>query len=178
MPWLSRCLCSHRSCIISTNPRSPLPSRILDVQANDSADGLRLCSGDGRHGLYVTLNHVWGKRQVITTTLSIIQARMANIELTDLSQTFQDSVVVATNMNVRYLWIDSLCIIQDSFDDWAKESSRMGEYYMNSLFNILAISASDGSGGCFIAGNPLQITPCQVNIHFPGLRKTSPKRCS
>jgi hypothetical protein len=169
MTWLSQCLSSHEFCIISTNPSPPLPSRILDVQASESADGLCLCSGDGRHGSYVTLSHVWGEAQVITTTLSTIQARMANIEISDLSQTFQDAVDVARNMNVQYLWIDSLCIIQDSFDDWVKESSRMGEYYLNSLFNISAVSASNGNEGCFMARNPLETTPCRVSIRFPGV---------
>ena len=145
MSWLSQCLSSHELCALSTNPCPPLPSRVLDVEAEESHNRLRLCSGDGRYGSYVTLSHVWGQAQVITTTLATLKARLTTIEIRDLSRTFQDAVVVARNMKVQYLWIDSLCIIQDSFDDWAKESSKMGEYYMNSQFNISAVSASDSS---------------------------------
>jgi hypothetical protein len=93
----------------------------------------------------------------------------------DLSRTFQDAVIVARELNVRYLWIDSLCIIQDSFEDWAQESARMGQYYMNSLFNISAVSASDGSNGCFMTRNTLNITPCQVQIRFPGVNQDNSK---
>jgi hypothetical protein len=100
---------------------------------------------------------------------------MVGIEMKDLSQTFADAVTATREMNVRYLWIDSLCIIQDSFDDWAAESSKMGEYYMNSLFNISAVSASDGSEGCFTARNPLQIAPCHVNILFPATTQDKSK---
>jgi hypothetical protein len=72
-------------------------------------------------------------------------------------------------MAIRYLWIDSLCIIQDCSEDWEKESSRMGEYYMNSLFNVAAVSASNGDGGCFMNRNPLTLTPCPVRIRLPGI---------
>lgn len=167
--WLSQCLSCHELCALSTDPFPPLPSRILDVRAEESPDHLRLCSGEGRHGPYVTLSHVWGKVRVITTTLSTIKARMNAIETDSLPRTFQDAVIVAREMNIRYLWIDSLCIIQDSINDWTKESSKMGEYYMNSLFNISAVSASDSSVGCFMARNPRHTTPCKINFCFPGI---------
>lgn len=87
--------------------------------------------------------------------------------MNDLSQTFRDAVILARQMLIRYLWIDSLCIIQDSADDWRAESSKMGEYYMNALFNIAAVSSSDGSAGCFMARDALPLTPCPISIRFP-----------
>ncbi|UPL01781.1 hypothetical protein LCI18_012715 [Fusarium solani-melongenae] len=67
----------------------------------------------------------------------------------ELPKTFRDTIVVARTLGVRYLWIDALCIIQDSQEDWERESALMGSVYANALCNIPA-SASDGpEGGLF-----------------------------
>ncbi len=85
----------------------------------------------------------------------------------DLSTTFRDAVTIAREMNVRYLWIDSMCIIQNDTKDWEQESVKMGSYYSNALFNIAAVSASDGSGGCFSKHNSHETTPCPMTIKVP-----------
>ena len=116
---------------------------------------------------YITLSHVWGKAQIITTTTSTLAERMEGIAMESLSNTFRDAVEVARQINVRYLWIDSLCIIQNDLADWEKESAKMGSYYSNALFNIAAVSSSDGSGGLFTSRNPRQIAPCPITVVFP-----------
>jgi len=42
-----------------------------------------------------------------------------------LCQNFKDAITVTRHLGFQYIWIDSLCIIQDSFDDWDKESAQM-----------------------------------------------------
>ena len=56
--------------------------------------------------------------------------------LEDLSATFRDAVVTTRKLGYQYLWIDSLCIIQDSVEDWAYESSQMQHYYKNAILTI------------------------------------------
>ncbi|KAI1856994.1 uncharacterized protein JN550_013487 [Neoarthrinium moseri] len=65
-----------------------------------------------------------------------------------LPKTFQDAVLITKQLGVRYLWIDSLCIIQDSGEDWAVESSKMADIYQKSHITIAAVSSSDSRGGC------------------------------
>jgi hypothetical protein len=125
---------------------------------------LSLCPSEGLHGPYATLSHVWGHVQIMTTTLATIEDRMRAISLDDLSRTFRDAVVLARKMAIRYLWIDSLCIVQDCVDDWRSESSKMGRYYSNALLNIAAVSSPDGNGGCFMDRGLLPLTPCPVSI--------------
>jgi hypothetical protein len=165
--WLQTCLTNHALCTISTPPNPPLPSRVLDVEAPDSPSGVALCSSKGRHGPYVSLSHVWGRSQIITTTNATLHERIISISIEDLSETFHDAVVLTRHMSIRYLWIDSLCIIQDNAEDWRAESSKMGEYYMNAVFNVAAVSSSDGSGGCFMTRDILPLTPCPILIRFP-----------
>lgn len=167
--WLDKCLTTHAPCKRSASHSSALPSRVLDVECQMSSSGLSLCSSEGLHGPYVTLSHVWGHSQIITTTLATLDKRIRSISMGDLSQTFRDAVFVARQMSIRYLWIDSLCIIQDSVDDWNAEASKMGQYYMNAFFNIAAVSSADGDGGCFKARDALTLTPCPVSIRFPNL---------
>jgi hypothetical protein len=67
----------------------------------------------------------------------------------DLPQTFQDAITITRNLGYRYLWIDSLCIIQDSTEDWELESRKMGSIYRDALLNISADAAENGQEGIF-----------------------------
>ncbi|KAH8754510.1 hypothetical protein BGZ57DRAFT_717563, partial [Hyaloscypha finlandica] len=64
--------------------------------------------------------------------------------LNGLPPTFRNTVNVTRALGYRYLWIDSLCILQGSYDSWGNESSKMQEYYMNA---ILTIPLDDMEGG-------------------------------
>jgi hypothetical protein len=70
-----------------------------------------------------------------------------------LPKTFQDAINMAGFLEIEFLWIDSLCILQDDVDDWAKESSLMTNVYDGSYVNIVAPGAIDGSVGCFFYRN-------------------------
>jgi Heterokaryon incompatibility protein (HET) len=66
-----------------------------------------------------------------------------------LPKTFQDALEVTRYFGVRYLWIDSLCILQDSQDDWRRESALTGQIYQDSYCNIAAMTAQDPTEGLF-----------------------------
>jgi hypothetical protein len=67
--------------------------------------------------------------------------------INDLPATSRDAVLVTRALNQRYLWIDSLCIIQKGPLDWAKQSSLMGDIYANSYLTLAATTASDDCAG-------------------------------
>jgi hypothetical protein len=67
----------------------------------------------------------------------------------DLPKTFQDAILLTRSLGIQYLWIDSLCIVQDDLNDWAEESSRMSQIYTNATLTIAAAAAKDGAGGFF-----------------------------
>jgi hypothetical protein len=83
---------------------------------------------------------------VKTLNANIEQFKDAII-LDSLSQTFQDAIRVVRWLGIEYIWIDSLCIVQDDENDWLQESERMGSVYANAYVTIAATSAVDGSGG-------------------------------
>jgi len=75
--------------------------------------------------------------------------RKEKIEWLQLSKMFQDATTITHTLGFRYIWIDSLCIIQDDIAGWERESAKMASIYENSALTISAIHASDGDGGCF-----------------------------
>ena len=72
---------------------------------------------------------------------------MTTIATTELSKTFQDAIGITRILGIRYIWIDALCIIQDSELDWKRESAQMFRIYSSSYCNLAASSARDGSHG-------------------------------
>jgi len=91
----------------------------------------------------ITLSHRWGDALRVTLTQLSRAEMLRGIKLTSLPMTFQDAIILARNLGVSYLWIDALCIIQDSKSDWALESAEMSRIYSCSLLTIAASSARD-----------------------------------
>ncbi|KAH9211285.1 hypothetical protein DL95DRAFT_306385, partial [Leptodontidium sp. 2 PMI_412] len=80
---------------------------------------------------------------------------MSSIPWDQLSKTFQDAIRITLKLDIMYPWIDSLCIIQGSQDDWEREAGQMESVYRNSYLNIAATGASNGSTGCFFERSAL-----------------------
>jgi len=93
-----------------------------------------------------------------------INEMMKNIPFNTLSKTFQEAIQAARCLGLRYIWIDSLCIIQDSEDDWKKESTTMCDIYSGSMINIAATASKNGAEGCFRDRTPDKVNPCKVGI--------------
>lgn len=143
---LRKCLEEHTGCRESQDcdwwPRRLLLTRKHEgrcvVQLIDTKDH-RPLSG------YAALSHCWGSEQLTCTTSDNIRSHQDVITLTTLPRTFQDAITVAVKMNVAYLWIDSLCIIQGDNDDWAQHAEMMDKIYENALFVVAATCSSAGS---------------------------------
>jgi hypothetical protein len=75
---------------------------------------------------------------------------MEAIPFERLPLTFKDALKILRGLSLDYIWIDSLCIIQDSEEDWQKESSLMSSVYGGSTVTIAASSARNASQGCFL----------------------------
>ncbi len=127
-----------------------LPRRVLDVGDGEELENLQLKETESStQGRYIALSHCWGKSLPIKTTTKNLLEHSQNIRMSDLTQTFRDAVFLTRQFNIRYLWIDSLCILQDSRTDWETESAKMGDYYGSSWLTIAAGMSTDGLKGCF-----------------------------
>ncbi|PQE24438.1 heterokaryon incompatibility protein [Rutstroemia sp. NJR-2017a BBW] len=112
---------------------------------------------------YLTLSHVWGdlNNRFTLNTSNFEELVNRGICWQRLPKTFQDAVLITHRLGFEYLWIDCLCIIQDSKEDWNREAPRMASVYGNSACNIAALG-KDSHAGCFQDRNPLSYSPCRV----------------
>jgi hypothetical protein len=124
------CIKEHAKCKESGSRNGWNPTRVLDVRTTD-LPSLRLhgTSTPDEPLVYTTLSHCWGKLKIHKLLMSNIAASKISIDPSKLTKTFQDAIEITRRLRIRYLWIDSLCIIQDSLEDWKHESLLMGFVY-------------------------------------------------
>lgn len=109
----------------------------------------RLLCNLASFGHYVTLSHCWGNTVIVQTTTKTLHAHKEQIPIAGLTKTFRDAIIITRNLGFQYLWIDSLCIIQDDAKDWETESALMAEVYGSSILTIAASSSNNSLTGCF-----------------------------
>jgi hypothetical protein len=141
--WLTECLHSHPD--YQASQEAQLPTRVVDVGCR--GENPRLYITNGEKGTYVTLSHCWGSFVPLRNTNSTLASHLSRIEIAKMPKTFQDAVRVTHLLGFKYIWIDSLCIIQDSKKDWDIESSRMQDGYSHAALNISADAALDSTAG-------------------------------
>ncbi|KAJ4184958.1 hypothetical protein NW755_008872 [Fusarium falciforme] len=96
---------------------------------------------------YVALSHCWGKGMMFRALKENIETLAKAVDFRRLPRTFQDAIKAARGLSVRYLWIDSLCIIQDDQEDWKREAARMQQVFSNATCIIAASSAGSSAVG-------------------------------
>lgn len=126
-----------------------LPRRVIDVQSESAEDSISLLETDGDLGTYMTLSHCWGKTHHVSTVKENIELRKRGISWNSLPLTFRDAILVTRALGIRYLWIDSLCIVQNDLLDWEIESAKMGSIYSCSFLNLAATRSPNSQGGLF-----------------------------
>lgn len=161
------CIDSHSVCQNANSMGDTWhPSRLLDISILDADSKIRLLISDKQFpdGPYVTLSHCWGSIGFPKLLNKNLEDFQAGILVSDLPKTFQDAIQVTRALGMRFLWIDALCIIQDSPEDWRSEAAMMGSIYKHALCNIAATGAIDGSVGCFSNRNDLFVQPCKIEL--------------
>ncbi|KAL1836744.1 hypothetical protein VTJ49DRAFT_4719 [Mycothermus thermophilus] len=143
--WLQTCLTEHETC--GRGDRTTWPSRVVDVSTSDP-DTIRLYKPSPcEQGQYACLSYCWGGPQNVTLTRSSLNRLFSGIPVRELGQTIRDAVEVTRRLGLRYLWVDALCIIQDSDEDKDVELSRMSKIYQQATVTIAAadpVSSEDG----------------------------------
>ncbi|KAL6691323.1 heterokaryon incompatibility domain-containing protein [Trichoderma pleuroticola] len=124
-----------------------MPTRVIDVR-NDSIRLVETSNNTNDH--YVALSHCWGKlkkEERFCTYAHNIDALKIDIPYKALPKTFQDAVTVTRALGVPYLWIDSLCIIQEDEKDWESEATRMEEVFSSAYCTIAASRGTSSLSG-------------------------------
>jgi diadenosine tetraphosphatase ApaH/serine/threonine PP2A family protein phosphatase len=161
--WVDDCTEKHIICI-DIQSVSYTPTRLIDV-GSDLLEP-RLVESCGTLAEYVALSHCWGGSLPLRTTSTNYHTHVEAIPLGDMPATFQDAVKVTRAIGYRYLWIDCLCIIQDSEPDWVRECALMGQVYAGAAVTIAASQSTSPMDGLLkLADGPS--LACSIPIYWP-----------
>jgi hypothetical protein len=142
--WLKECS-SHKNCGI-VRP-TQLPSRVIEVSPENDPGTPRILESIAIVDYYIALSYCWGLNQTGLTTESNLKARLQRLSMGTLSRTIQDAVLVTRKIGVKYLWVDAVCIIQDSPEDKNVELAKMCNIYQDALVTIVAANAANANQG-------------------------------
>ncbi|KAF7945764.1 uncharacterized protein EAE97_004802 [Botrytis byssoidea] len=164
--WMIDCF-NHKLCreMIGT-----LPTRVIYIDENPNI-APRLVEPKGQVAAYATLSYCWGKigqlRLEKANHLQFLNALPVQI----LSKTTKDAIRVTRALSIKYLWVDALCIIQDSAEDKSRKLAVMGNIYSRSVITIGAANGDHAYAGLFAKRDPHQQRPCPVyEIENNGLK--------
>ncbi|TEY48285.1 hypothetical protein BOTCAL_0296g00050 [Botryotinia calthae] len=144
------------------------PTRLIYVGSQDAGDLPKLVDGQEclYKGGYLVLSYCWGMTpknapwQLTTTTMPLFATE---IPLRILPQTLHDAVMLTRKLGEHYIWIDSMCILQDSAEDWQFEASNMASIYGSAVMTIVAASSSV-YGGVTDRRNPLRNSAASLDL--------------
>ncbi|KAJ6023809.1 HET-domain-containing protein [Penicillium herquei] len=194
--WLRCCDETHERRVCNPRPEASsgtlptpiLPTRLVDV-GDESSDTLFLRNfhpksperedtdqESGENIEYIALSHCWGqlpehrKAEYCLSVENLNERQTTGFQLSKLPLTFRDAITVTRRLGKKYLWIDSLCIIQsgDNQADWQKEARRMETIFSNAYCTLAATSATNSDSG-FLARsytrNPRPYIKIRSQIH-------------
>ena len=145
---------------------SALPTRLLHIAG---VNNVRLVTTDQLSNIekefvrYNCLSHRWGDPQPLITTKENLESFQKGISWAAMPRTFQDAIVFTYKLGIRYMWIDSLCILQKDVEDWQHEGSRMAEIYKNACLTISATYSNVSTTGlCRDVPSFLTAYTCQI----------------
>ncbi|KAK1775307.1 heterokaryon incompatibility protein-domain-containing protein [Copromyces sp. CBS 386.78] len=158
---INHCRDTHQNCN-SYSISATLPKRVVFV-GTAAEPTLRLYESQGERDPYICLSYCWGQRDFLRTRVDNFESHKTYIEPHHLPPTLSDAISHTRRLGVRYIWIDSLCIIQDSLLDWREEAGKMASIFHNSFLVLSATGSSDAYGGLY-ASFPSDFTTFALRV--------------
>ncbi|KAF4986163.1 hypothetical protein FGRMN_10963 [Fusarium graminum] len=132
----------------STYAAEECAARLVEIISTGFDIQLRLVKASVDCTPYVALSYRWGNLDAVwQTTTENLDLRLTDLPIDELPKTISDAIKVTNALGFKWVWIDSLCIIQDDKDDWAREAIKMASIYQNAIVTIAAGSSPDAKAG-------------------------------
>ncbi len=144
--WHQSCNTNHTTCAKQTPINNP-GFRLVDLR---NPPTLYVCEGLGNVDRYATLSYRWGDQPPLKlTTSTLAQFSTRGLSSDDLPATIKDAVRLCQSLEIPFLWVDCLCIIQDSVSDWHQQAIQMGTIFNQAAVVIRAAAGDDCTHGLF-----------------------------
>ncbi|ROW04998.1 hypothetical protein VSDG_00080 [Cytospora chrysosperma] len=144
-----------------------MPTRLVDISGYEEgyvrlvvSSNIPKDSGE----LYLALSHCWGRKPFLVMQQHNKEEFENSVLVSSLAPNFQDAILVTRQLGFRYVWIDSLCIIQGSKEDWDNEAPMMNKVYRNAFLTLGAMASPHGYGGLFRNRDPKMTGLCPFKI--------------
>jgi hypothetical protein len=156
--WLMRCEQDHLRC---RSVAAFLPKRLLAIKSDDvvclveQATLAALPEAGQASTRYACVSHCWGRtRSKHITYHHNLASNLGGIPIAELPVTFRHAIEIVQALGIEYLWIDSLCIIQDDIEDWDIHVELMADIYRSAYITLAAGDSIDDDGGFFLEADP------------------------
>lgn len=167
--WMDTCEREHKSEHLDATAKDSEwhPKRLIDL-TNPKKPRLLETASESPSGHYATLSHCWGPNpQFLTLLERNLDSFREEIPLADLPRSFQDAIFVCCHLGIRYLWIDSLCIMQNSVVDWNLHAKQMALVYSNCVLNFSFDKGSCPEDGGFTERGTDLLQECCLFSSWP-----------
>ncbi|KAF4958748.1 hypothetical protein FSARC_10939 [Fusarium sarcochroum] len=142
--WLKEC--EGHGCCSRSYTESKLPTRVIEINPVGQQEP-RIIESSGRRGAYATLSYCWGTVPFQALKRSNYAQFTKSLNMKTLPLTIRDAITTAGKLSIPYIWIDALCIIQDSEDDKIRDIATMKDIYASSALTMVAASSKEVSEG-------------------------------
>ncbi|OTA61185.1 HET-domain-containing protein [Hypoxylon sp. EC38] len=169
---ISECLAAHQSCRLMQRDVSFTPLRLINVSPRGLGEDVVLEDDIPPGSDYVALSYCWGDYEPeCTTTRDTVNKNMQRISWSTLPATFQDAVMFTRSLNIKYLWIDNICIIQRDTEDWGHQAGQMFHIYKNAYVTLAGLygrSSASGLRAISIEGQSMKVAEISLSkFHLP-----------
>ncbi|KAF5548860.1 ankyrin repeat [Fusarium mexicanum] len=165
------------SCVLHNHfntDKTFIPDRLIDVRGDQLSLVLtkHFQPRDAESHRYTALTYCWGpephaSKQLKTTSVNIHQ-HLQHIPAFSLPQVIKDAVAITRALSIPFLWVDTLCILQDDTSDWDKQCAVMERIYGNAHLSLAAASSDNCEEGFIKKKNriviPLRRTPHDIQV--------------
>ncbi|KAK3375778.1 heterokaryon incompatibility protein-domain-containing protein [Lasiosphaeria ovina] len=176
---LSACLSGgvHSNCMPKQAPYMKWPQRMLKI----SSGRIALTDfGSHMEAHYAALSYCWGTREELKKNPPFVandatyDRLKTGIPFSELPLTVRQAVKVCLTLNIAYIWVDALCIIQDDPSDWEREAKKMATVYSMAKITIIAASSTSCHSGFIAQDIPTHIlnTPLPPPLRLVAQRET------
>ncbi|QDS71992.1 hypothetical protein FKW77_001655 [Venturia effusa] len=175
--WLDECHKNHPRCQQTRQLRLSearfVPTRLIELTGpNEESGRLRLVetknwSSHTPLEPYMTLSHCWGETEtfkMFKTVPENVGQFLDNIDLDKMPKTFRNVIGLAWRLEIQYVWIDSICVIQGDNGDFGSEAHHMHSVYRHSYLNVAAAASPNGDGGLYSERSPREIASTPLNV--------------
>ncbi|KAF5702098.1 hypothetical protein FGLOB1_9825 [Fusarium globosum] len=161
--WLDSCCQTHVKCQNSSPEYRP--TRLIEIVGNSSVRLIYPKTLPVESIQYIAFSHCWGKVEAIKLLEKNVDRFRLGISNHELPNSYQEAIQFSLRIGFKYIWIDSLCIIQDSLLDWMQEAKDMKQVYEHAIMNLCSATASDSTGTSFVARRQSLLRPMRVKVH-------------